>query len=125
MARGKCRNLITDLGKVLAQLSSVFVLLETPPPSPAHRNGTHTSSSALCTSQKVLWNSFQLAQSEDMLSFTPDTLLGYFLTCVLLPMNERGFPPPLARGEKGHFDGNSLPSFPLVLVCCCSPSEEK
>lgn len=40
-------------------------------------------------------------------------------------MNERGFPPPPAKGEKGHSDGNSLPSFPLVLVCCCSPSKAK
>lgn len=68
---------------------------------------------------------FLLTLSKDSPSLTPDTLFFHFLTCVLLPMSERGFPPLLAKEEKGHFDGNSLPNFPLVLVCCCSPSKEK
>lgn len=76
--------------------------------------------------RSLLWNSFLLlTQSKDSPSFTQDTLFCHLLTCVLLPANERGFPPPPAKGEKGHSDGSSLPSFPLVLVCCCSPSKEK
>lgn len=121
----KRRNLITDLGKVLAQLSSVSCFIfEKTPPSPAlvTKLSTHKATAA---SQRGVLEIVSFSHSPRTPSFTPDILFSYLLTCVLLPMNERGFPPPPAKGEKGHSGGSSLPSFPLVLVCCCSPSKDK
>lgn len=119
------RNLITHHGQVLAQLSASCFTFSKTPPSPALVMKP-TPLVQLCALPRIFFGIiFLLTQSKDSPSLTPDTLFFHFLTCVLLPMSERGFPPLLAKEEKGHFDGNSLPNFPLVLVCCCSPSKEK
>lgn len=130
MALEQRRNLITDPSEVLAHLASLSCFqqgrTQRSTSQEAHTPLAPNTQNYCCFPDRWLWNSLRApTQPKDSPSFTPDTLFCRLLTCVLLPVNERGFPPPPAKGEKGHSDGNSLPSFPLVLVCCCFPSKEK